>query len=497
LATGEAANPVLVGVAQRTVRIEDPRAAPTPLDLLEGVCREAARDSGAGERLLGEVDTIGFVDSIGWSPHNGPRLLGERLGVRPRRELVTAIGGEGPLALLNLLAREIAAGRSRAALLAGAHSLRTLASAIRRGFQLDWNRGGAGEPERLETSRTGHSALEARYGLDSPRNVYPVFENALRARRGLDLAGHREAMGRLMSRFSEVAARNPHAWFRGARGAGELVEVTADNRMIAFPYPKRLNAVMETDQAAAVLLLSAGAARGLGIPGARQVHWWGGGYAVEEPWFFSERAALSRSPALAASARGALVEAGVALEEIGHFDLYSCFPVAVEMACDELGLAEDDPRGFTVTGGLPYAGGPGNNYCTHALAAMVERLRAEPSRPALLTGNGWYFTKHAASVLGGTPRRRSGTPEPPTAPGKPVVLAEEADGVGRIEGYTVIYDREGPWRGIVVGRLEDERRFLANTPADRSALEAFVAREQVGCPGHVAHRDGRNCFEPD
>jgi len=171
--------------------------------------------------------------------------------------------------------------------------------------------------------------------------------------------------------------------------------------------------------------------------------------------------------------------------------------VAVEIACDELGLAEDDARGFTVTGGLPYAGGPGNNYCTHALAAMVERLRAEPARPALLTGNGWYFTKHAASVLGATPRPGPGTPAEPAAPGKPVVLAEEAEGAGRIEGYTVLYDRAGPCRGIVIGRLEDGRRFLANTPAERAALEAFVAREQVGRGGRVAHRDGLNRFEPD
>lgn len=493
---GGSTDVVLVGVAQRTVREEDPLAAPTPLDLLEDVCREAARDAGPGAGLLDAVDTVALVESLGWHTRNAPRLLCERLGIRARRELTSVLGGESPLALLNHLAREIAAGRARVALLAGAHNLYSLLRARRRGLRLPLETGGDGEPERLGRRRDGHSPEEGRYGLDRPLHIYPFFESAVRARRGLEPEAHRARLGRLMSPFTEVAARNPHAWFPMARSPRELVEATPENRMVAEPYTKYLNAVMETDQAAAVLLLAQDAAAAFGIPEERRVWWWGGGGAVEEPWFFSEREDLSRSPALGFAGRAALVEAGVDLEEVGRFDLYSCFPVAVEMACDELGLREDDPRGFTVTGGLPYAGGPGNDYCTHALAAMVEHLRADPSRSGLVTGNGWYFTKHAASVLGGAPRRDGGAPPPPAPPGKPVELAEEAVGRGRIEAYTVVHDREAPRRGIVAGRLEDGRRFLANTPDDRSLLEAFASGEQVGRAGRVEHRDGLNRFHP-
>ena len=49
------------------------------------------------------------------------------------------------------------------------------------------------------------------------------------------------------------------------------------------------------------------------------------------------------------------------ISEIDAFDIYSCFPSAIQIACDEIGLDIDDPRNLTVTGGLPYFGGPGNN----------------------------------------------------------------------------------------------------------------------------------------
>jgi acetyl-CoA C-acetyltransferase len=187
-------------------------------------------------------------------------------------------------------------------------------------------------------------------------------------------------------------------------------------------------------------------------------------------------------------------------------DFYSCFPVAVEMTCEMLGLSEEDPRGFTVTGGLPYAGGPGNNYTLHAVAGMVECLREVPGRQGLVTGNGWYLTKHSACILASAPPPRTPALEafaPPSEAGSaspkapPLELTELASGRATVETYTVTYDREGaPERGIVVGRLLDGRRFLAHTPGERALLEEFVAREGVGRGGVVSHEGGRNIFTP-
>ena len=62
----------------------------------------------------------------------------------------------------------------------------------------------------------------------------------------------------------------------------------------------------------------------------------------------------------------------------------------------------DDARGLTVTGGLPYFGGPGNNYSLHAIATMVERLR-ERGGTGLVSAMGWYATKHAVGIYGAAP----------------------------------------------------------------------------------------------
>ena len=84
-------------------------------------------------------------------------------------------------------------------------------------------------------------------------------------------------------------------------------------------------------------------------------------------------------------------------------DLYSCFPSAVQIAMEELSLDKNDPRGFTVTGGLPYFGGPGNAYVMNSIATLIEKLRMHPGKFGLATANGWYITKHGAAVFSSKP----------------------------------------------------------------------------------------------
>jgi acetyl-CoA C-acetyltransferase len=494
--------PVLVGVAQLMQSEVDPAEAPSPLDTLERIVRAVAEDAGVGEGVPRGVDVLGVVGSVGWYPRNAPRLLAERLGARPRREFGTPIGGEVPLCMVNWAARRIATGEVGTALVCGTHNLRTKRRARAQGIELDWEQGGSGEPERLGVDRPGATEAEVAYGLAMPATVYPIFENAVRARRGLDLETHRLRLGALMSRFTEVAAKNPYAWFPTVRSAEEIATTTTRNRMIAFPYTKYMNAVMEVDQAAGVLMTSVQTARALGISEDRWVYWCGGAETREERWYPSERPDFSRCQAMGDAGRSALAEAGVELGDLTHLDFYSCFPVAVEMACDMLGLDEDDPRGFTVTGGLPYAGGPGNNYTLHALATMVEKIRGKPGAAGLVTGNGWYFTKHTATVVSSAPREGDDWPAPESPAKKPETLAttastDPAEGPATLESYTVLYDRDGaPQRGIVLGRTDEGRRFVANTPEDRQLLEAFVATEQVGGAGRLRQEEGRNVFDP-
>ena len=501
--------PVFVGVGQWSERRDDPTDAASPIEILAAVAQRAADDAGAGRALLESLDTLALSGVIGWPLRDAPARLTGALGIAPRRRIETPVGGNGPLALANRLAREIHAGACDSALIAGCDVFFSMLRARKRGAKLAWPTGvegpGDGRTETWGEVRPPLLDVETRHGLVAPATVYPLFENAWRARRGWSLAEHRRRLGALLAPMTEVAAENPHAWFPVRRSGDEITTATPDNRMVAFPYTKFMNAVLAVDQGAAVIVCSRARARSLGIPEARWVHWWGGGDGAEQPWHVAERPDLSRAPAIARTGGAALAEAGVAIGDIEHLDLYSCFPSAIQLARDALGIDDDDPRPVTLTGGLPYAGGPGNAYTLHALACATERLRAEPGTKALCTGVGWFLSKLSATVLSSAPRPASAqgigsvaaasAAAPETTP---VTIADTAEGPATVETYTVLFDRSGsPTRGIVLARLPDGRRAVANTPAETTLLEAFAADEQVGRSGRLHEADGRNVFDPD
>jgi acetyl-CoA C-acetyltransferase len=273
---------------------------------------------------------------------------------------------------------------------------------------------------------------------------------------------------------------------------------------VGFPYPKLLNAIMEVDQSAGVIIASERKARELGVPEDKWVYLHGCADAADL-WFPLDRQNFHSSPAMRLTGQRALEMAGVGLADIDFIDLYSCFPVAVEIGAEELGLALDDPRGLTVTGGLPYAGGPGNNYAMHSIATMAGKLRAKPGSYGLVTANGWYLTKQSTGIYS---TKRPDTPFERQDPG---VLQRQIDGLAhpavtetpqgaaRIETYTVVHRREGPFMGIVIGRDDANRRFVAHTSNDAVTLAGLEQGEQVGRAGRVGPGpDGlTNLFTPD
>lgn len=496
--------PVIVGVGQLTNRPRSLDDAIEPMEMLERVARAAADDCGL-PGVLSRADSVQVVNIISWSYPDAPGALAERVGANPGHKLYSAIGGETPQRLINETAQAIVEGRIRLALIAGAEAMASRRLARKLGEKLPWPV--LGPPQSMAgDNRNGFSEVEARHGATMPVRVYPLFENAIRAHLGHGIEEHQQRLGRLCARFSEVAARNPYAWFPQARTPEEIATVGPDNRLVGFPYPKLMNAIIETDQAAALILTGCETARELGIPSDRWVFLHGCGDANDK-WFVSERVCYHASPGIQATTRRALSEAGLEVDDISAFDLYSCFPSAVQMALDALGVSVDDPRPLTVTGGLPYAGGPGNNYVTHSVANMVGYLRERPDEFGLVTGLGWFATKHSAGVYSARPPRGEWRRQDPALDQAAIEamesppLVEEADGPARIETYTVIFDRDGePQQGIVIGRLETDSRarFIANVEPDRDALLGMTRQEFVGRKGRVAFdaESNRNVFTP-
>lgn len=507
--------PVLIGAGQFTYRGE-PGVSPSPTALLKIAAERAAADAGLDTSALAGIDSlavVGFtIDAPGGGrlvPHssNPPATLAKRIGAAPAWAVYSHMGGNSPQQLVNTLSERVAKGETQFALIAGCEFLGSATKRLTKGLGFDdWddNETDLPEPERIGDPRPGVTPYEARHGLGRPINVYPLFENALRARDKRSIPDHQKRLGELFAPFTQVAAKNPEAWFPIERSAEELVTVTDRNRMVGFPYPKYLNAIMEVDQSAALILTSVKKARELGVSEDRLVYLHGCADAADL-WYPLDRQNFHSSPAMRLTGKRALEMAGVSLSDIGHIDLYSCFPIAVEVGAEELGLALDDPRGLTVTGGLPYMGGPGNNYAMHSIAVMMERLRKDPGAYGLVTANGWFLTKQSTGIYSTRPPGKPFERQDPKViqaqidalPHPPVI--EQPQGPATIETFTVVHGREGYMMGIVVGRDAEGRRFVAHTPSDPETLAGLEAQESVGRTGVVGQtEDGqRNLFIPD
>lgn len=507
--------PVLIGAGQFTYRGKAENSL-SPLELLKIAAERAVEDAGLLGSVLAELDALAVIafsiDAPGGLSKlplprltNPPASLARAIGATPAWSVYTETGGNSPQQAVNIVCERIARGQNELALVTGAEFLGSLMKRLKGGLGFDgWGDDFVELPDRIGDPRPGVTPQEATHGLGYPVNTYPLFENALRARDHRSIEAHQARLGALFSPFSKVAAGNPEAWFPVERSADELITVTERNRMISFPYPKYLNAIMEVDQSAAVLICSVRKARELGVPEDRWVFLHGCADAADL-WYPLERQDFHSSPAIRLTGERAFEMAGIGLPDIDIIDLYSCFPSAVQVAAEELGLPLDDPRGLTVTGGLPYFGGPGNNYALHSIAEMMQRLRARPGAYGLCTANGWFLTKQSVGVYSTRPI------EGPWAREAPSVIQERIDalphpeiverpsGPSVIETYTVVHAREGVRMGIVIGRDAAGRRFVAHTPDDPETLLSLQASESVGRTGSVGpHPDGvRNLFVPD
>ncbi len=463
---------VIAGAGQLSCRADPP----APVVLAAQAARAAAEDAGAD--VLPRVQAIALVDPFTWPVTDPGALLRAELGLdQAVATLKSAIGGTGPLVLLGALATRIAAGELDCALIAGAEVFSGFTRAMR-GEDLGWpvNADGTPVPETLgETDGASHP-LETAAGMIAPLMYYPLFEHALRGAHGRSGDEQAALAARLWARFADVARDNPHAWTQDP--PADPGAVGERNRMAAHPYPKFETANIQVDQAAALILMSEAAADAAGVPRERRVRV-DATATAHDHWYAANRDALHRSPALAACREALALDLG----EVAHVDLYSCFPSAVQIAGAELGIDPlADSRPPTVTGGLTFAGGPANNYVTHSLAAMTERLREDPAASGVCTAVGWYMTKHGVALLSG-----------PDAPARTAVLdahpqaavdvrprrevADDGPVRATVEGYTALYDRDGSaTMGIVSGIAADGRRTFGKTDAGA----ALVAGDPLG-----------------
>ncbi len=502
--------PVLVGCGQITEKNVELQDARNPVEMISDSARLAAEDCGIGDKAftsLGAIATMGLSVDAAVVPNpltgsyaNLPKSIANNLGIEAEEYFYSTTGGNTPQMLVNKFSEKIAEGIIDSVLLCGGEALNTMMQLFNTGGPLEtWFDSPGGEPTMIGDARPAGTDLERGYNLSVPSNVYPLFENALQHHYGRNHKEHMRKLGELYSPLSEVAVDNPLSWFPQKRTPEELISVNEKNRYIAFPYPKLLNSIIMVNQSASIIMMSLQKAKSLGIDENCMVYLHGCGDA-NDIWDISDRINYHSSPAIRRIGEEALEMAGKTIDDIDYLDIYSCFPSAVQIACDELGIAHDDPRGLTVTGGLPYFGGPGNNYTMHAIAEMMNTLRANPGKYGLLNANGWFITKHSLGIYSTSPIKTPWKRKDPTSYQQELLDQEspnfvaEANGNATIETFTVLFDRTGPEHGIVIGRLDSGNRFIAKTKQDNAIFHTMTKGNIIGKDGTVECVDGVNIF---
>ncbi|QLL09792.1 acetyl-CoA acetyltransferase [Mycobacterium vicinigordonae] len=493
--------PVLIGVGQVAELVDAPDYQGfSPIDLAVVAAQRAVTDTGADpQTVIAAIDTVACTRQFEDSTPGAPAPLGKstkypvsvanRLGAAPKRAVLEVAGGQSPQHLVSEFAREIASGNADVVLLGGAEAISTIRHLAKLENKPDFSDDPA-DPDRSYEDRgfglIGLFSMEqAAHGLTTAPAQYGLLENARRAARGDSRQEYAAAMGELFAPFTKVAAKNSLSAAPEEHSAEELATVTERNRMISDPYPRFLVARDQVNQGAVVLLTSVQSARRLGVDESKFVFLHG--QADLRDRSVLERQNLGEGPAAVTAVRHALEVAGLGLDDIDFFDFYSCFPIAVSNITESLGLSPNDPRGLTLTGGLPYFGGAGNNYSMHAIAEAVQRVRAEPGSYALVSANGGVVSKTSVGVYGtmSTELKADNSEQLQRdidALDCPPHIAHP-NGWATLETYTVSYGRAGQKSGIVIGRLDDGGgRFLAQVASGDDELMTVLesAEQPVG-----------------
>ena len=481
--------PVLVGIGVASRREDDWRHALEPIDLMLDAVRGAGRDAGCvddGASLISErgLQALRGVQWIAvpkgrWAYANPAGEIARRIGADRAHTVLTSVGVLQQTLVGEACAR-IQRGESHSALVVGADAGFRLLRAQIAGESAGERRCDGVPDETWQPADELRHPAEKRAGLRMPVGLYALLDSAWRSHHRRSIEGHRDALAAMVAGFSRVAADNPDAWQRRAVSEAEIREPSSRNPMQALPYTRMHCSSWNVDQGAALLFCSVERARELGIPEDRWVYPL---VSTESNHMVpvSARAQLHRCIGAEIAGRAALDAAGVSAADLDLVELYSCFPIAVQLYADALGI--DTARALTVTGGMHFAGGPYNNYQLQSIARAARLLRAGRGRRALVTGVSGVVTKQGFGIWS------VDAPDRPFAcldlsdqvarEAKVVPVLESWDGDATVVASTVLYNRGEAPKGVVLLDAPGGQRVLA-TSSDPAGIERLERDDLVG-----------------
>ena len=481
--------PVIVGVAHDVQRPGPLEEIVDAVTLMERALRSAAADAGRSA-ILERLDQVAVAQGLWRWPDPG-RLLACAVGSPGAKTVLGPACGSTPQVLLAQASARIIAGRADVVAVCGGEWVSGRARLKAAGLPVRVTPQHDGRPDEVGEVHPYESDLELARGFEQPLFIYPLMQSALRHARGETLEEDLVRCATTVSGLSEVAAANPAAWTREAWSVDHVKQIEPGNRMVAFPYTKRMVSNERVDMASAILVASVSAAPPFGISEDRWVFPHVSTRVTDLHWF-SELDRIDTSADMAVACRAALEQACATADDFALLELYSCFPAAVQIEADILGIGPDDTRPLTVSGGMPVFGGPLANYIGHALVDMVHGLRERPDERGLCVANGGYLNRPAVGIYG------SG---PPASGFRDIDLSDVARQLPRrrflpivdealtVEGVTAIEMPERPARALATGLTKDGARGLGWSEDDE-VIARVRTTELVGAPLRLAD-DGR------
>jgi len=317
---------------------------------------------------------------------------------------------------------------------------------------------------------------------------YATMETAIRKNDDEKIEEHQNNIASMYEEFSKVASNNEDAWLDHPYSKKEILETSKKNKMLAYPYNKLHCTSWNVNQSAALIICSEELANKLEIDNKKRVY----------PISSSENnhmIAIQQRPKLyeslgmiyaAKSINRMMEQLDIRLDA---YDLYSCFPAAVKMFSKSLELGSEIPK--TITGSMPYAGGPLNSFVIHSTVKMIQKIRALEARHGLVTGVSGMMTKQSFCVWGKEYQEQfifDDVTERAKLDEKPVELSNIAEGEGEIIGYTIIEGSEHASKAVLY--LDDEKKHRKVVSSlDKNFINLLMEEEWVG--KKVKFKDGQ------
>ena len=469
--------PVIVGIGITQQKLSDPTLAKNAGQLMTDALKQAAGDAG-NPQLLKNCDCI-MVPQGMWSYRDPARLLAQAVGATNAKTLLAKIGVLQQT-LLGEAARRIAEKEAEVIVVAGGEARYRQLMADINSIDIDDTAQQEHPDEVLEPQAEMWLAAETNAGLAMPVGFYAIMEIARRYHSGMAAEEHRDYLGQLYSRFADIALNNPYAWKQQVVSAETIRNASAKNKMLAFPYTKLHNTSWNVDQASALIYCSVEKAKSLGI---KREKWIFPRASVESNHMISvsQQRNLSRSIGAEIAAQRSLELAKLSVSDLDYLDLYSCFPIAVQCYADALNVPAD--KDYTFTGGMPFAGGPLNNYVLQSTCRLVELLREKPGSHGLVSSVSGLLTKQGFGIFSTLPPdngfQMDDVSDAVAKSNPPVNVVNSYSGEATIAGYTVLYQKESPWRMVAVCDVDDHTRTVAISE-DKKTKDTAMRDELCG-----------------